>query len=104
MCQNNSPAPDLTMVVNNSVRVIQRHNVVEAVSHIGIAAQRFNELESLFSSIKTLISLGKYADAKQLAEIGKQQAWDKFIYFDEQEHEYKALLQIADLDNQGVAI
>ena len=83
MCQNNTPAPDMTMVVDNNIRVIQRDDVVEAVSLLGVAADHFDQLEALFIAISKLQRNREYGQIFQLLEIGKQLAFDKFIYFEE---------------------
>ena len=101
MCQNNAPAPDMTMVVDNNIRVIRQYDVVEAVSMLGVAADHFNQLEALFITVLTLIKTGQHGQVRQLLEVGQQLAWDKFIYFSDFECEFKGRLQIADLDNQG---
>lgn len=91
-------AAQAMVVVDNQVNVIQLDDIGEAVSHIGYAANHFNELESLFSSIKTMADMGEYAHVSHLAEIGKQQAFDKFIFFEEQENDFKNKLLISQED------
>lgn len=91
-------AAQAMVVVDNQVNVIQLDDITEAISHIGYAANHFNELESLFSSIKNMVDMGEYVHVSHLAEIGKQQAFDKFIFFEEQENAFKHKLQIFQKD------